>query len=271
VTNRAAQVRRIVEALPRGADYVTSPDHPLLLRNPAILASVQGALTAYFFVSGNSASAVDDRIMLARLALPARTRIVAVADAFDTEVDNDSFLSDELVELASGRESPRVPSGRFRQSESAELIDSVRWEHHQRFAEAWAATQGGGQPVESTRQRRGRSTAALSLEDDSSQRLFVRRHMVSDGLIVDGPPVRNRARLSQRMSTAIENAVHLDYGLSRGLEGVRRYGRLLSSRDAHLALHRYFLSELPHTRAFDELRPLRAAAFAGYITHVMGA
>ncbi|MEV4261954.1 hypothetical protein [Kribbella sp. NPDC049584] len=264
-------MRRIVESLPRGADYVTSPDHPLLLRNPAILASVRGFLTAYFFVGRNSVSTADDRIMLARLALPAGTRIVVASEEFGSAVDNDSYLSDELVELASDRESLRVPSGPFRRSDSAELIDSVRWEHHERFAEAWAATQGVGQTVESTRGRRGRSTAALSLEDESNPRLFVRRHMVSDRLVVDGPPAPSRTRLGQRMSTAIENAVHLDYGLSRGLEGVRRYGSLLSSQDAHLALHHYFLSEVPQTRAFDELRPLRAAAFAGYVTHVMGA
>ena len=250
---------------------MTSPDHPLLLRNPAILASVMGSLTAYYFVGRNAASAVDDRIMLARLALPAGTRIVVVAEEFDSEADNDSYLSDELVELAVDRESLRVPSGPFRRSDSAELIDSIRWEHHQRFAEAWAATQGVGQSVESMRERRGRSTAALSLEEDSRPRLFVRQHMVSDGLVVDGPPVSNRAGLGRRMSTAIENAVHLDYGLSRGFEGVRRYGGLLSSQDAHLALHHYFLSEVPRTRAFDEFRPLRAAAFAGYVTHVMGA
>jgi hypothetical protein len=265
------QLRKIIEALPRGAEYVTSPDHPLLLRNPAVLASVRGALTAYFVVGGSSVSAVDDRIMLARLALPVGTRMVVAAEGFASDVHSDSYLSDEIVEISPDRKLPRVPSGRLRRSDSAELVDDVRGEHHLRFAEAWAATRSAAQSGESVRERGGRSTAALSLEIESRPRLFARRHMVTDGLVVDEPAVLNRARLGQRMSAAIENAVHLDYGLSRGLEGVRRSSDLLSSRDAHLALHHYFLSEVPSTRAFDVFRPLRAAAFAGFVTHVMAA
>ncbi|MGR6320780.1 hypothetical protein Q2K19_21875 [Micromonospora soli] len=61
-------------------------------------------------------------------------------------------------------------------------------------------------------------------------------------------------------------AARLDYCLDAGVEGFSEVEANMRTHGLHLALHYNRLPALPGTRAFDALKPIRAAAFAGFAT-----
>src|SRR5690349_16920357 len=110
--SRAELVRTVVEGLPTRSASVSSPDHPLLLRGPDILALIDGELTAYFVI-GQRTRQVISRVVLSRLAYPPGTSFVAVLDRSVTLDDEYAALFEEVVEISNAR-AMSFPSGAMR-------------------------------------------------------------------------------------------------------------------------------------------------------------
>jgi hypothetical protein len=64
---------------------------------------------------------------------------VAVLDRSVTLDDEYAALFEEVVEISNAR-AMSFPSGAMRTSAGAETLDSLRFFHHERYAEAWAVT-----------------------------------------------------------------------------------------------------------------------------------
>ena len=74
-------IERVLAGLPAMSDSVAYPDHPLLLRGPDILASIDSRLTAYFILD-RPVHRIPVRLLsdvvLSRLALPMKTSFVLI-------------------------------------------------------------------------------------------------------------------------------------------------------------------------------------------------
>jgi hypothetical protein len=135
---RADLVRDVLSSLPSGADSVPFPDHPLLLRGPDVLASINGRLVAYFVLSRSMRQIIPD-VVLSRLALPAGTRfILALSEPLSFREDNTAFF--EEIFVISDRANARTPTGITARPDGIQAIESIRPFHHERFADAWART-----------------------------------------------------------------------------------------------------------------------------------
>lgn len=258
--NHREMVRAALEGLPSSADAVASPDHPLLLHGPDLIAAFNGTLAAYFISTRGTAQVVSSlpRVMLSRLALPPATTCVLILDETVDLDDNYSSFFEEVVTL--GRRSRKVPVGETAYSEGMEAAESLRIVHHERFADTWTATTR----QKGVRRRRlpGEASSALT----RNLTLQPERGMdISSGEYIFVPPeTSNRRRLRASLSGAIDVAVTGDYGLQAGQNGLRYVTELINSRAAHLARHSGQFPPITSTRVFDAQKPLRAAAFAGY-------
>jgi hypothetical protein len=253
-------VKTALDRLPPSADAVASPDHPLLLHGPDLIASFRGSLTAYF-VSTRGAAQVSNslpKVMLSRLALPPTTACVLILDESIDLDDRYSPFFEDII--AVGRRRSRVPAGRRPFSDSLEAIEAVRPFHHERFADTWTATirQRGVR----RRQLPGEATSALMVKSALQPGKFMDFHQGQYFFVP--PETIDRRGLRTSLSGAINAAVTGDYGLAAGQHGFRNAMELINSRDAHLARHSGLVPALTQTRVFDTQKPLRAAAFAGY-------
>jgi hypothetical protein len=248
-----------VAGLPTRSDLVESPDHPLLLRGPDILALIDGALNAYFLI-GRKTRQVASRVILSRFAFPEGTSFVAVLDRSVSLHDEYVGLFEEVVEISGLRETS-LPAGRMRQSLGAELANSMRFFHHERYAEAWAITtkrwhrkrKTPGEPSSSYATTRVRSSARYADFDNGS-------------IYFSPPDSADWRTLRPSLSSVTDLAARYDYGLNRGIEGLSEVSRLTNASDIHLALHHSRLNVAASSSTFDAFKPFRAAAFAGFET-----
>jgi hypothetical protein len=259
-------IRRVLEGVPSSGDSVAYPDHPLLLRGPDVLASMNGILTAYFVSTRKSRDqgpVAVATVVLSRLALPSRTNFVLVTDD-DPEVEGRLVgLFEEIVSISKGRLD--LPIGRLTEAQSVPAIEVLRKHHHARFAEAWDST------VDRDRKKKprkaGRSTATVQMQRGNARK-YVGKEMVfhDNHLIARWPNSEGRVKSRERLTDAASSAARLDFGLDLGSSGLSEMAMLLEKGDAFLAMHQNFANTVSHSRAFDNLKPLRGAAFAGFAT-----
>jgi hypothetical protein len=253
----------VLRGLPPDADAVVSPDHPLLLHGPDVIAAIHGTLIAYFISlrGAREIAAILPKVMLSRLAFPPGAACVLVLGEPITPSNDLSVFFEEIVVLADG-EQPIIPIGTTATSAGLEAAESMRTLHHERFADTWTAT---------TRRhgvrRRRLPGEPTSLYGVRAPRLPTRYMDFHHGEFFFVPsPAAGPSRIRTWLSKAIDIAVSSDYGLEAGIDGLSTVSRIAVSGDAHLARHYSVMPSLPATRAFDSLKPLRAAAFAGYAT-----
>ncbi len=253
----------VLRGLPPDADAVVSPDHPLLLHGPDVIAALHGTLTAYFISlrGAREIAGILPKVMLSRLAFPPGAACVLVLGEPITLSNDLSVFFEEIVVLAGDRH-PIIPIGTTAVSAGLEAAESMRTLHHERFGDTWTAT---------TR-RRGVRRRRLpgeptSLYASSAPRLPTRYMDFHHGeFFFVPPPAADPSDIRRWLSRAIDIAVSNDYGLAAGIDGLSTVSRIAVSGDAHLARHYSMIPSLPQTRVFDSLKPLRAAAFAGYAT-----
>jgi hypothetical protein len=256
---RSELVRAVVAGLPTRSVSVASPDHPLLLRGPDILALIDGELTAYFVI-GQRTREIVARVVLSRFAFPAGTSFVAALDQSASLNDEYAALFEEVVEI-SGVRAVSFPAGRMYDSAGAELIDSLRFFHHERYGEAWAVT------TNRWHRRRKIPGEPSSLFAMTGARPTARYADFHDGSFIFVPPDSASWRsLSPSLSNVTEVAARYDYNLNRGIAGLAEVSRLTNSANAHLALHHSRINSPVRASRFDALKPFRAAAFAGFAT-----
>lgn len=256
--SRADLVRSVLASLPTRTDSVPFPDHPLLLHGPDILASMDGALVAFFVLSRSMRQVIPD-VVLSRLALPAETRFVlALSESFSVSEVDISFF-DQVIVMAD-RENAIIPTVPTVQQDGAQLIESVRFFHHERFADAWAYTTG--------RWHRKRKTPGepSSLYGEIAGRTSQYIDFHNGEFIFTPPSAASWRSIRPSLYSAATTAVRADYNLERGISGLAEISRLTSSGRAHLALHRGRLPSHAAAGTFDALKPFRAAAFAGFVT-----
>ena len=254
---RADLVRSVLASLPTQANFVSFPDHPLLLRGPDVLASINGALRAYFVLSRSMHHMISD-VVLSRLALPAETKYILVSDA-PLPLDTDGITFFEEV-MMTGVEEEEVPVGDVMRTDGAQLIETFRPFHHERFADAWASTTG--------RWHRKRKTPGEPSSLFGPRIGWSRRYMdFHEGEFIFSPPPQASWRsITPSLHYATISAVRADYNLGGGISGLAEVSRLAESGRAHLALHRGRLPSREQVVTFDALKPFRAAAFAGFAT-----
>jgi hypothetical protein len=256
---RAELVRTLVAGLPARSDFVDSPDHPLLLQGPDVLALIDGGLTAYFLI-GQQIRRIASRVVLSRFAFPPGTSFVAVLDRQVPLEGEYSELFEEVVHI-NDRGAGHVPAGRMRQSPGSELADSLRFFHHERYAEAWALTT---KRWHRKRKTPGEPSSLYAMTEAGPSARYVD---FDNGSIFFSPPDTADWRvLRPSLSSVTDIAARYDYGLTRGMEGLSEVSRLANSSVTHLALHHSRLNVAARSSTFDAMKPFRAAAFAGFET-----
>jgi hypothetical protein len=254
---RAELIRNVLTGLPTGADAVPFPDHPLLLRGPDILASIDGVLTAYFVFNRSMRQIVPD-VVLSRLALPVGTRFILAQDTSARISDNDWSFFDEVIAQSDGEDMETVAGSSLRQ-DSAQAIDSVRGFHHERFSDAWATTT---RRWHRKRKTPGEPTSAYGMIQGQYGTRYMDFHRGQ--FIFEPPQSADWRRIRPSFYSAATAAIRTDYNLGRGMPGLEEISRLTVSGNAHLALHRGWLPTRTEGNAFDVYKPFRAAAFAGF-------
>lgn len=244
-------------SLPTQASSVSFPDHPLLLRGPDVLASIDGALMAYFVLSRSMHQMISD-VVLTRLALPAETRFILVSDVPLSPDDEVISFFEEVVLTGMGQREAQVSN--VARADGTQLLESLRVLHHERFADAWATTTG--------RWHRRRKTPGEPSSLFSSGIGWNRRYMdFHDGEFIFSPPPQASWRsITPSLHYATISAVRADYNLGSGITGLAELSRLAEAGTTHLALHRGRLPSRAPVDTFDVLKPFRAAAFAGFAT-----
>lgn len=241
------------------------------------------------------------RYLLNRLALPDNAVFVA---ALEDPSDVDSISSElfdvilPVTKTRPGRLSDE-PMGAAWQT----TVESLRSAHVERFGAIWPLDRSSLN--KRFRRYAGKhTTASISMANRPSHRAHSQyvsfasqRHFV-----LDAPTQGSRQQQMALVSAAALTAVEADYGLiptteadgeprystidvpelSPGRGPLRRrrtqpheepptdrvagYGQLLNHGDAVLALHQAYLPIAGAVRAFDIEKPLRAAAFAGFVS-----
>jgi len=260
---RRELIDRVLTGLPASSDSVAYPDHPLLLRGPDILASINSRLTAYFILDEHVRRLPVkflSNVVLSRLALPAGTNFVLILgnEAIIRDVDSNIF---EEVTPVSNDELAKFPAGRMRESQGGEIMESLRRPHNERFGRAWSPAS------EQTERRRRVVDRPTSIRgfDSGIPRARVSYMDFHEGrFILDSPSPERRISTRDLLERASNAAVQVDYWLDLGVPGVEEVANIMRSRDAYLALHESRIPFPGEARRFDALKPFRAAAFAGF-------
>lgn len=266
--------------MPRGADVVAYPDHPLLLRGPDILAVHQGRLSCYFvYASGQSYTAPSEqsRILLTRLALaPDASVVMVVEDAGQVgRLERTVPLYDELV--APGLNSiGSIPAGRVGFGRGAELVSRVRPYHDERFAQAWTATLDAAEQgirhertlistAELDARRKSGGVLNLSILEEATDDPEPREVADVRELDFARQPLRRRSDVIREFNRGVKRAVELDYYIDRRGNRLEESAEYLTAGLAVLQLRfiRLGVDLRPTLDSFDGLKPFRAAAFAG--------
>ena len=254
----------MADSLPRDATAVVYPDHPYLLQPPDILVGRRGQLTAVFLLSDDEHLGRGRhrlaRYLLCRLALPAHTAFLVIANDLDAADDGGVGVADYAARPYERRlKLPAEPAN----SLWNDLVDGLRSLHLERFAENWDVAASPDAIFSGQRARPGRSTFAMNL---GAQRQLTSRYLdvAQDHLVLGSIDYQTAAHQKASISTANLVATQLDYGLDTALDGLVRTANVLRSNDAHLATHVGYVPRHASGRGFDPDRPARAAAFAGF-------
>jgi hypothetical protein len=233
------------------------PDHPLLLRGPDVLASLEGRLTAYFVSSRRMTDILAD-LVLSRMALSPEAHFILVTDDDAALGDDITGLFDEVKVIG--------PRGDLRSSLSyagepgrSGAIDAMRSLHHERFADAWATMT---RHWHRRRNTPGSASSTIGLERVGR----LPRYMTSDnGELMFVPPDSATWR-SQAASlrSATATAVRVDYNINGSAGGITEIAELARDGNIHLARHSGTLYYRSPGKSFDPVKPFRAAAFAGF-------
>lgn len=256
-------IERVLAGLPAMSDSVAYPDHPLLLRGPDILASIDSRLTAYFLLD-RPVHRIPVRLLsdvvLSRLALPRETSFVLILGP-DAEIrGSDADIFEEIAEISSNQLAS-FPVGRIPESRTSEAINSLRRPHNDRFGKSWV-------PARRPRDgRHGDSEMPTSiLRYEAKMRYRGSRYMdFGNGKFTVASP-EQYGQISSRdlLDRAIHAAVQADYWLDLGVPGVAEVAQVMQRPDTYLAMHTSLLPLPTSVRQFDVLKPFRAAAFAGF-------
>jgi len=260
--SRRDLIERVLEGLPASSDSVAYPDHPLLLRGPDILASINNRLTAYFVLDQHTQRLpvrLLSNVVLSRFALPREANFVLILGERAGITITDSEIFEEVAQISERRAS-RTPVGRMDRSRSADLIESLRRPHSERFAKAWAST---ARRREAPHRMAGNPTSFRVLSSNPPRTSYM--DFDSNGRFILSPPsAGSRIRVRELFDRATHVAVRTDYWLDLGVAGVGEVAQLIRSDSAHLALHENLVSLPTEVRQFDAFKPFRAAAFAGF-------
>ncbi len=256
-------LHEVIRDLPDESVAVAHPDHPFLLEPPDVLVGDSGRLTAYFIVGDEERLGAGRhtlaRYLLCRLALPAHALVVVVVGDARGREEEWTAVADAVRPPTHGRRD--LPSEPMSSPWYNSLL-LIRGAHYERFAETW--TTASARP--SVRQRPGESTASLTWRTDQG-RLTRRRSRFldyTDGhLVLHTPEDISRRALRQVIASATSTTAQFDFGLTEAVSGLVRTALMIHGGDAHLATHRARLGGRSEG-AFDPLRTLRSAAFAGF-------
>lgn len=235
---------------------VAYPDHPLLSRGPDVLGQDRTGLVAWFVYTSGSPSPrskrESSRVLLSRLALPSGTRFTMVLVDRGLPESREAELFDDVeVRSHRGELTDRAHFG----DDASPVVEHLRPFHFDRFSEAWT---GQARP---DRDRSGWSSLMLRHGQLGS---LPRWADLEDGRLVARLGAGNRSNALSRVQTLAAMTATADFGLARGLAGLRETTELLEARDVHLALHSLeFEGAGPRARTTDPNKVLRAAAFAG--------
>jgi hypothetical protein len=263
--SRRDLIERVLAGLPASSDAVAYPDHPLLIQGPDILASSSGALTAYFVLDRHvrrlPLKMLSD-VVLSRLALPRQTSFVLILGNEAGIRDEDSQIFEEVAAL-SADQFGGVPNGRMRESWGAEVIESLRRPHNERFGMAWASA------VRRRGASRGVADYPTSLRAIEADLPYTRSRFMdfNEGRFIVSPPTAGgRVRARDLLDRATHVAVQVDYWLDLGVAGIGEVAQVMRSPNTYLALHENRLNPPTEVHRFDVLKSFRAAAFAGFST-----
>jgi hypothetical protein len=256
IGDRREALARLVYSLRRRHDVVVErPDHPLLVDGPEVLAAADGRLAALFLATRREASSehqLIDRLIASRLAYPPQTMCLLVQGPGD--------VSESTTLAFDGTVSPTDPTVPDRSDLAASRVaPGVRVEVSLREAflydlafHLWAARGArrkidvGDAPLEHVDRVR------LEPEAYGGRRAWADVYIEQRTLVLRQQPGRNGSpvallrgitRLGTRLSYRIDNGV---VHLARLPGGVALVNRLPRSPG-------------------DPLKPLRAAAFAGWV------
>ena len=261
--SRRDLIERVLAGLPASSDSVAYPDHPLLIRGPDILASINSRLTAYFILDQRVRRLPPrllSNVVLSRLALPRQTNCVLILGDGASIRDNDSEVFEEVAEI-SAKQVGGIPVGRMRESWGAEVMESLRKPHNERFGRAWAST------AQRRDARHGVSDRPTSIREFETNLPRTRSRFMDfdNGRFILSPPSPDSGiRTRDLLDRATHIAVQTDYWLDLGVVGIGEVAQVMRSQDTYLALHESRLPLPTEVHKFDVLKPFRAVAFAGF-------
>ena len=159
-------IARVLEGLPASSDSVASPDHPLLLRGPDILASVNDRLTAYFVLDQpvrRLPARFLSTVLLCRLALPRETSFILVLGEETLIRPSGVEIFEEVIQESAAR-LPGIPIGRMSESRNYEYIEPLGVHITSGFPEPGRRQLDGGRYI--TRYSSGRHRLAACRPND---------------------------------------------------------------------------------------------------------
>ena len=260
---RRELIERILERLPASGDSVAYPDHPLLLRGPDILASINGRLAAYFVLDEHVQRLPTEllsNVVLSRLALPVETSFVLILGRRATIRSADSEIFEEVAPVPVN-ELAKFPAGRMRESPGGALMESLRGPHNERFGSAWAST---SQSVQTRQVGVDRPTSLWGFDYKVPQIRTPFLSLQEGRFILTSPDPGSGISTRDLLGRASNAAVKADYWLHLGVPGVEEVARIARSSGVYLAMHESRIPLPEEARKFDVLKPFRAAAFAGF-------
>lgn len=262
-----------------GSQFVVvgAPDHPELISGPDILVGGRGLSTAIFRISRRTMSELDARIVGARLALPAVTRFIGMVEPDAFAPDQKTVSLDDVVRSDDTKAVVRLcrtePS-EYHRRRTAELRD-VQERHDRvsstllRVSEFEATNRDLSSGVQALvvrlQKRQGaseiefangeRKSRSLDQEADSTaKRRSHPRFVRLQGSIVAALTSRGRQSALANLRPFWLSALETDFTLDNGVP----YRRDWSPRVL-------LVDQWPSFRP-DPWKPIRAAAFAGWIT-----
>jgi hypothetical protein len=261
--------REFVQSIARSmTNAVSYPDHPLLVSAPDILAIVDGRLTAFFLrnedASANLSRDEISRILLGRLALPPDTRFGLMV-AGDVEVNPTYLQLLDGVQYGMEGRHPTTANWEPSYSPLPEILNRLRSSHNARFADAWPASSSV-----STRQPTRDSGDPTSVRRALPRRIPQWAELDNGVIYANLKESRDRTELVRSVRQLNALSVEIDYGFDRGLDALFNVAAEISGHRAHLATHHATVTLPQTTRAWDVLKPLRAAAFAGISVQTNG-
>ncbi len=260
-----------------GSSYtvVINPDHPRLFVAPDILIGGQGTLTAIFQPKMLERRMPDEllvRLTVSRLALPSHLRCVLLIDSHtwpETDFANlqryfhtvrlgtkfrsiSNFITNEQEDYIIEPITPKVREAAYTQA-NLFFDESIRRSSHNRTASEprdvmYALRQQGEFKVAQVPSWTGR-------ERRYSESLYMTSLLESTDTIVAGVSFAGHGSVLDRLRPYCNAAIKMAYRVDNGTPYSTEYASYVKILVS---------DEFPHTQ-YDSEKPLRAAAFAGWV------